>query len=820
MNRFHLIIYIIFFQIIGIFVIFDNGAFAETKLVGQSEHIPWSGYWWPLSKGEIVNGYRGSPHPSPLEKYDLYVSGSYPGSASSWELVNRYSPSGELWWGYCNAWANATVLENIDFSVSAEDGIFFNIGDKKGLMTLLHSDDMVIVKYCNTPLYFHQYLIEYIGEHKIPIVSDLDMTGEIWSHPIYRYEMTINELSGYDDVACQIRYAADDVEPDIKGTETRFATYYYRLYKDQGGNYTGGEWVGDSISGHPEMVWVPVSQAAKNPHLDYNIIKEMVVKSDDDVEKKETISPGHHALILYPEDSDTLSFNVPAQSKMVIKLVLDPQSRQGQALPQYELRLGEDPISSGEISNDMVNIKTENNSTDNLTYELVITSDSSNQYSDFIHFYLDITFTENVFFLNATSANYWSGIAICNYHGDTNKFYATYLKTENHYPVATIPLEPSLPANANLSRVLNKSELPYDYYTEGDASILRVSSQYPMEIIGLRGDSNSLFGPPRLKTINAESSVSLVIPDLTYIFGSYNEASLNLFNQGSSEIACDIDYYTVGGDLKKEYNWTFPPEYMETYSPGKYPGDMDFGGWALLSASSNEIQGNVKYLKSGLSDEIPLLEPGTVFYLPLLAVCEGWSTFLTLFNTTENKADIFLLASNGVDKKELVLISLNPYEKKELDINTIFSNIDDTDFCNSWLKIAAFSNIAGFGTYNYKDQARASFKLFNENNFSTDVNLGLAASDEDTWWTGVLVLNTNDAPLVVSISGYDKEGQLVKTVEKSLLAEESVAITVENLFPEKRLTINSLRLHADLPVGGFALYGNKDVNYLSGIFLN
>lgn len=819
MKRQFFIFFFLFYILHYIFLPVDS-ALADKQLIGQSDHIPWSGYWWPLTKGEIVNGYRGSPRPSPLEKYDLYASGAYPGAASSWELVNKYDPSGELWWGYCNGWANATVLENVDISVSAQDGIFFNIGDKKGLLTLLHSDDMVIIKYCNSPLYFHQYLLEYIGENKIPIVADLDMTGELWSYPIYRYEMSITELSEHDDIQCRILYATDDVEPDFTGTETRYETYYYRLLKDEFGNYTAGQWTGISQAGHPEKVWVPISQGADNPNLDYQTVKDIVATSGDDLDKTEVFAPGHYAIIVSPGETDTVSIDLPATGNLVVKVVLDPQSRQGMTLPQYTMRKGEDILSSGDISDTVESIEIESIPTNNRTYELSITANSGNEYTDFIHLYIDITFNENMYFLQATNNNYWEGIAVCNNQEPANTFYATYLKSGNKYPVATIPLNSYLDLNANITRVLDKSWVPHDYYSEGDTSILRISSQYPMELIGLRGDSRSLFGPPDILTNSDDSSGTLVIPDLTYVFNFSAEASLVLHNQGTSSIDCEIDYYTDSGSLKKEYSWTFPREHMETYPPGKYPDSMDFDGWAVLNVSSGNLQGNVKLLASQLSDEIPFLKPATVLYMPLLAVCEGWNTTLTLFNTSENKADFFLLAANGTDKKELIIMSLDPFEKKEVDVTTVFSDIDDSDFCNSWLKIASYSEIAGFGTYQHNDTARASFQLYTDNDFSTDINLGLSASDTEIWWTGVLLLNTNEAPVSVSISGYAENGNLIKSVTRTINAEENLPITVEQLFPINRLTINSLRIHADLPIGGFALYGNKDINYLSGILIN
>lgn len=66
---------------------------------GIARHIPWSGYWFPMAKRELLE---------PLRKYDA-LTGS---NAYAWEY--RRNPPGQPipeWHGYCHGWAAASVLE-------------------------------------------------------------------------------------------------------------------------------------------------------------------------------------------------------------------------------------------------------------------------------------------------------------------------------------------------------------------------------------------------------------------------------------------------------------------------------------------------------------------------------------------------------------------------------------------------------------------------------------------------------------------------------------------------------------------------------------
>lgn len=143
----------------------------ETAIVPE---VPWSGSWWPFVSCKLSMGYQGAADFSyvastqtftanakpdhdlaPLRKYDLYCLkkfGQDPGAART-ELEGdaargfehhvygakkeQYDRDGVSysWWGHCNGWAAAAVMEREPFAAVTAEGIRFDAGDLKGLLT-------------------------------------------------------------------------------------------------------------------------------------------------------------------------------------------------------------------------------------------------------------------------------------------------------------------------------------------------------------------------------------------------------------------------------------------------------------------------------------------------------------------------------------------------------------------------------------------------------------------------------------------------------------------------------------------------------------
>lgn len=141
---------------------------------GQAARAPWSGTWWPMVDGELGLGWNGlasyTYNPatkkyefnpgvavndlSPLAKYDKAFGNPPSSGAAAYELhatgsfvhhiygdlKEKYDQEGVdyTWWGHCNGWAAAAVLEREPIASIEFNGVRFEVADLKGLLTESH----------------------------------------------------------------------------------------------------------------------------------------------------------------------------------------------------------------------------------------------------------------------------------------------------------------------------------------------------------------------------------------------------------------------------------------------------------------------------------------------------------------------------------------------------------------------------------------------------------------------------------------------------------------------------------------------------------
>lgn len=790
-------------------------------VTGKSAFTPWSGYWWPISKGELIYGYNG--HPSPLEKYDLFQKGFYPGSATNWEATNHwpFDPDVESWHGYCVPWANATIWEGaIDFQPSVNSGVLFLIGDKKGLMTLAHTKDPVRYEYCTEdPAVFHRWLVTYIGENKVPFAADLDPTEEMWAYPVYYYQMDITETGACDDFVTSIHCATDQVNPDYDGTKNTYRTYTYRLYKDVNGDYTHGEWTGASVNGHPETVWVPTAQVAENPYIDIVTVRQLAASGDDEVEGQGELPPGHYLLCLLPDDSDSFTWNLPEGTEFRLTAVFDDQSS-GNMAASYTLTQNGTVIADGEISHTQTSLAFEDLQQGN--YQLSLIAPASNVISAYIHLYVDIIFDSTVYLLDLPGSVDWMGMGVNNPQPTDNHYYISYLLSETGMPAASVDAGPSLDPGGHWAGLLPLT-LPRDYFSAGTPELIRITSQAPLNLFELFGENDRLTGPPTTAAVFSGSPIQRVIPSLTALFSPGTSAIFSLFNASQQPFVYGINYYTAGGSWYRSVELDLNGRQYRRFIPGNYPGSIDHDGWAMVNDSTGQLIGKVDIQQGSLlGDSLPLLDAGLHFYLPHLTIGDGtWQTRLTLFNTTDSDVQLSLACNQDAFNVEQRSIQLNPHEKREIVLDSVFWGLTDAQISSSWMEISASAPVAGFFTYQFKDVSMASIPLMVDENFAPVKYLGHVAVDQQTWWTGLALLNTDSQQTVVEFIGLDDHGQQVVTVQRIIPAMDKSVISVGSLFPGYHEQVKSIKMTSGSSIAGLALYGTQKGNdQLSGIVLD
>ena len=151
----------------------SNSKIAAGTFSGHAAYVPWSGIWWPMADGELARGWNGTEcftysaatkhytvrtglpvnDRSPLLKYDEFVrlaTGTDPQSAIHelhgqggfhhhvyGDLKAQYDADGVdySWWGHCNGWAGAGIMEAEPIAPVLAGGIRFDVADLKGMLT-------------------------------------------------------------------------------------------------------------------------------------------------------------------------------------------------------------------------------------------------------------------------------------------------------------------------------------------------------------------------------------------------------------------------------------------------------------------------------------------------------------------------------------------------------------------------------------------------------------------------------------------------------------------------------------------------------------
>ncbi len=772
-------------------------ASAET-LKGEALVKPWSGYWWPLNLGELVRGYQG--HPAPIEKYDLYTAGYYPGMATADAQREWYDPVAPDWHGICHGWANASILESIDFRPAAANGVFLSVGDKKGLLAACHAEDQIQYEFCSqSPEAFHRYLLTYIGEAGQVIAADLDASEEFWSYPIYRYEIEVIQGGSYDQVTCSIWHADDlGFSPDFEGTVEVEKTYQYNLEKDEIGNYIigGGSWQGTSVDDHPAVVWIPVALSPENLFIDYDTVKEIALSNDDEFEG-ESLVPGHHLLIVYPDESDNFSLRPKVGEVVTVNVALDPQSTLGNSA-RVVLKKNGEAVFDELLTRNLQEIVIESQ-TGNDNFQLSFVPGSENTTGASIHLYADFSAPFEHWFYGYPSAKFWLGCA-------------GLIENSGEITVEVVGSQ-GLPAqlgqrgdfnkNGRLLSLINTATTA-DYFLDNEAMAVKISSLEPLTALVFAGDEKRFWGAVQS---SHHSSNKLVIPWLTSRYNTQARGELTLAQQGSQDNLLQISYFEDDGSPYREQQLILSANSIVEYREGRYPDAVSLNGWALVEASEAGLAGAVLRSEEDFAkDQLPLLTLDREWLVPHLAVGYGWQTSVSLYNPNKTPLVVVLKCHCGAAEVQDYSVTLPPFAHQEIAVAGSLWGVDDDQLSQAWLELAADSDFTGLLSYRFGSGSLASLPL---QAVSSPASRRLPHVAWDPyWWTGVALVNQAESAQEVLLTALSGDGQELETVTLTLAAKEKLSSLVGTLFSSETMPeIAALRLDQANEVAAISVYG-------------
>ncbi|RLN88800.1 hypothetical protein BBJ28_00023153 [Nothophytophthora sp. Chile5] len=220
------------------------------------------------------------------------------------------------WYGICHAWAPAAILEEEPQCDVTKNGVTFHVMDIKGLLTDLYDGASIATvftgarfngpdspatvdqygRYTNAARrdlgagFFHIAVANIMGKQKQSFVVDVTPGAEVWNQPVRSFNVKTMEL--VDAATASMQYFGTSTYPFndqmvylayVKTTlswiveayadgplvstgkvdaYTTSDDYEYVLELDANYAIIGGEWVGGSMTDHPDFLWFPTSKPA------------------------------------------------------------------------------------------------------------------------------------------------------------------------------------------------------------------------------------------------------------------------------------------------------------------------------------------------------------------------------------------------------------------------------------------------------------------------------------------------------------------------------------------------------------------------------
>ena len=750
-----------------------------------------------------------------MEKYELLTLGSYPRELVSWYEDNYYDPEAPDWYGLCTSFSRASSYENIEIFPSSEDNIVFRVGDKKGLLSLAHENDITEDVDGSDPVVFHYWLLNYIKDQGKAFVADLDPGQEVWSYPIYGYDMESEINGNRESIAVTVYYADDFVTPDYIGTKERESTYTYDLLLDGEGAIIGGEWTGQSINNHPDRLHFAIEAGTNCPYLDYEEVLRIAESRDDSLElpgESVDIAPGTYNLILLDEDV----YNIGYVSGDIVSIYVEKQEGSHEDI-MVDITDGEVEI----LSSTVVDLENPMSFTATVEHPPCIITLSQNDYSDPNIYTLQVdqvkTFNQKIPYVPKNGK--WSGFALTNPGEIDVKRVTLTTYTQEGQPLQTI-LGP-LNIFPGEKRLFIFDDLPWRQRELSDINKLALMSDGDINFLNLFGyaqDSLACFVQG-----NARGN-RFIIPDTVpnMSFGRTMFGAIE--NESFEESIFSMSLYSMDGDLVRDERLILGPKESLFFRAGSYPFyNMPDSGWIEITGEQDVVLNGYEYTSSGNMTE-------TIFGLPVNSLKKivphipppgYWITTVTVINPNdqENRLD-FHLKLAGEENSDDISIIMAPHEKRSLELQDQFGKNEGDPLFHSILEINGEYPVAGCYTFT-APMEEASFPLLDEQDFKEELVLPHYPGNDGYWWTGVGIFNPSSFPMEVIIEPCNENGDVMDDIAARLYLEAGAyeVFEIGSFFSESASDISFVKFRVEEAqglIGGFYLYGNNTIEMLSG----
>ena len=830
-------------SLIAIFVFFIG--FATTASAGfesacvPDDMIPWSGYWWPDSRGALVNGY--SAEPSPFEKYDAYVKGYFPDEITKIGLEREYDPDAEQWYGHCDHWAAASVLEPEPSFPGQLKGIPFRVGDKKGLLTAFYQGRFSYVTYGNpnyggddtSDIYpggvqgFHQTLISYISIQGLPIIMDIDPGEAVWNHPAYRYEMNWTDSGDTRNVQCKVWMAANNVSPDFVGTQELVKTYNYSLKIDGTGEILDsepGEWIGDSINSHPDYLWFPGYVDVTTTYLDEDVVNEIVACVEDGSDDRFESNNSMQTAALIEDSVKDQFFWGSAQDEDWYEVPL----KKGDDFYAYLMSPSEDLVvaiydsSGNEVGKRIRNgAKISEVETTDDYYVSMLPGTSEKPYYNIEFFVSPSDYIPHLAF----GGNWETSVTALGDDWLSDTLRVNVLeKNGGLVDKKDIPVLEGKRVLFSMNDIFSEAA-----GSAKTAKLIKLDSLVPPLGFFSYSTSNQLLNIP----LGLESSKTLIIPEVNVSSQWFTAASLmNAHQFRSAEV--NVTAYSADGAVVGQNSFELGACENKVGLITDFCEISEATAWIEFT-SDEKLQGSVlwatteKNNSAGLAG-IPLLRAnhmGEDLYVAHMATTDGWGTNLTLVNPNSQLISIDINGYSSSTGRKVAENTLEIASKGNWSgsIQELFG--EEWTEKVSWCAIESSigMEIAGYQIFSQGLDGLAALPLFPASSLKEENTIIFPETGASI--VGIAMVNPVYGRTLVWAEPFDADGNKLLGEDeyiyyngKTGMAWHRNAVGIAGkLFPGLPAETVSMKIYSDYPIAGFGLFQNASEGKLDILYL-
>jgi hypothetical protein len=210
----------------------------------------------------------------------------------------------------------------------------------------------------------------------------------------------------------------------------------------------------------------------------------------------------------------------------------------------------------------------------------------------------------------------------------------------------------------------------------------------------------------------------------------------------------------------------------------------------------------------------------TTLYAPQFVFNNAWRSSLSVINldSIPGNVTISLIGESGLRIAEVVL-PIDAKGKIRVDTPAFFGNLGDAEV-QGYLRISSNGiRMAGSSTFGDRD-GRACFTALPLVSDLRDSILFSHVASDDVYFTGLAIVNPNDADAIAAIVIYDEEGKIDQYTLEIIPARQRRSKVLTEYFPALNGQIRRsgyIRLMVDRGVASYALFGTKSLSVLSAM---